>query len=783
MKKTIKSRLLAMLFGTAIFTGMCDCSIVLAEDANMIINSTFDSGIDNWSMYHHSDADAEIFAHEGTLAMTISALGSVNYAVQLSSNTVTLEQDAYYQLTFEIASTQERYVDALVQQNGSPYQAYAAQGVNLTAEMQTVDVVFQMKSETSEAKLVFNCGDHNEELSEHTITLDNVVLKQIDESEVEKYEPYEPPILINQVGYQFDARKIAVFRDVTTQTTFSVVNAQTNEIVYTGDLYGEKENAAAEEINWYGDFSKVTASGEYYITCGELDASYTFTIGKGVYSNLLDDTVRMLYLQRCGCAVEDDIYGHPACHINEATIYGTEETIDVSGGWHDAGDYGRYVVPAAKAIADLLLAYECNPSIHSDSVGIPESNNGIPDILDEARYEIEWMLKMQAESGGVYHMVICEGLPGNVMPDKETSMQYIIPISTTATANFCAVMAMAVEYYAEIDEAFADTCYTAAENAWAFLQANPDLIMNVVTDVSDGAYSDTRDGDERYWAACQMYRLTGDSSYLDAIDDITSTYYKDGLEWHMVGHYGNIALLTMENADTTTNHYAKADEMLYNWVNEYKTTSEETGYQTAIDRFTWGSNMSVANAGIVLAVAGNLEDSVEYAGVVQAQLDYLLGRNPNGICYVTGCGTVSPENPHHRPSLAKGQAMPGMLVGGVNSDLADPIAEKYLADTPSAKCYIDQSGSYSTNEITIYWNPPLIYLISMIAEPASYAVRGDVNVDGEFTTADIVMLKEWLMNIPDSTLTDWKSGDLCEDNVIDVFDLYIMKRELLGKSE
>lgn len=781
MRKPIRFRMLAMLCSAVIFATVCSYGSVAAEDTNMITNSDFESGIDNWSMYHHSDADAEIFAQDGMLAMTISALGSVNYAVQLSANTVTLEQDAYYQLAFDIASTQERYVDALVQQNGSPYQAYAAQGVNLTNEMQTVEVVFQMTAETSEAKLVFNCGDHNETLSQHTITIDNVILKQVDESEIESYEPYEPPILINQVGYSTDSQKIAVFRNIAAETSFSVVNAQTNEIVYTGELYGETENAAADEINWYGDFSEVTAQGCYYITCGELDASYTFTIGDAVYSDLLDDAVRMLYLQRCGCAVEDDTYGHSICHINEATIYGTDQTIDVSGGWHDAGDYGRYVVPGAKAVADLLLAYEFNPAVHSDNIGIPESGNGVPDILDEARYEIEWMLKMQSSSGGVYHMVICDGLPGHVMPDKETDMQYIIPISTTATADFCAVMAMAAEYYADIDADFAETCHIAADNAWTFLQENPDLIMDVVTDVSDGAYSDSRDGDERYWAACQMYRLTNDSSYLDAIDSITSTYYKDGLEWHMVGHYGNIALLTMENADTSTTHYAKAKEMLSNWVNEYMTTCGETGYQTAIDRFTWGSNMSVANAGIVLAVADRLENNEDYVDAAKLQLDYLLGRNPNGICYVTGYGTVSPVNPHHRPSLAVGQAMPGMLVGGVNSDLSDPIAVKYLSDMPSAKCYIDESGSYSTNEITIYWNSPLIYLISMVTEQESVNIRGDVNSDGEFTNDDIATLKEWVHGCPDTALADWKAGDLYEDDVIDVLDLYVMKRELFDK--
>ena len=778
MKKQFMKRCAAMLCSAALLTGIAGSPLVHAETGNLITNSTFDSNIDGWSYYAHSDASASIAHENGMLAMTVTALGSVNYAVQLSSNSVTLNQGSYYRLSFDISSTAERYIDAIVQQNGGSYQAYAAQGLNLTSEPQSISVTFAMEQETVEAKLVFNCGNHSEVLPEHTIYIDHVVLEEVDESQVETYDPYEPPITTNQLGYKTDASKIAVFRDITTETEFSVVNADSEEIVYTGKLYGEWENTSAEEINWYGDFSELNEPGSYYIFCGELDASYPFEISDNVYDVLLDDTIRMLYLQRCGCEIKDETFAHPACHTGFATVYGTSEQIDVSGGWHDAGDYGRYIVPAAKAVADLLLAYDANPSIHSDRIGIPESGNGVPDILDEARYEIERMLKMQTESGGVYHQVNSETNPGAVMPEKETGEQFLAPVSTAATADFCAVMAMAYESYYDIDTEFAQTCLTAAEKSWTYLQENPDLIFESPEDLSNVGYSDSRDGDERYWAACQMYRATGDSAYLDAIDSITGTYYKDGLEWHMVGHYGNIALLTMEGIDTQSAEYAKAKEMLFNWVNVYTTNINETGYETAITTYSWGSNMTIANSGIVLSLAYELTGDESYMTAAEKQLHYLLGRNPNGMCYVTGYGTASPQNPHHRPSLAKGQAMKGMLVGGVNSDLADSTAQKYLADTPPAKCYVDDSGSYSTNEITIYWNSPLIYLLSMTEEKqAAETIRGDVNADGRFSVADAVMLQKWLLCAGD--ITDWQAGDLCGDEKLDVFDLCLMKRELL----
>ena len=138
-------------------------------------------------------------------------------------------------------------------------------------------------------------------------------------------------------------------------------------------------------------------------------------------------------MQRCGMELTADIAGdfaHPACHTDIATVYGTDEQIDVTGGWHDAGDYGRYVVPGAKTVADLFLSYEESEAANGDDFGIPESGNGVPDLLDEARYELEFFFKMQADNGGVYHKVTCAVFPETVMPQDETDPLIICPIST-----------------------------------------------------------------------------------------------------------------------------------------------------------------------------------------------------------------------------------------------------------------------------------------------------------------------------------------------------------------
>lgn len=750
-----------------------------ASAVNLIKNSTFDSGTSDWGIYKESGGSATLSTDNGRLAMNISKLGSVSYACQLYYDIIPLYENGVYRLSYEISSSVPRYVEGMIQQNGGEYTAYVWDGINLTTEPQTIEHEFTMSYETDiMAKLCFNCGaQKNTEDVAHTIYLDNVTLELIDDSNVDYGEigPYEPDIMTNQVGYKPDDRKIAVFRDVTDETSFTVINADTEQVVHTGELYGQTENYTADETDWLGDFSAVTEPGTYYISCGALDQSYAFKIEENVYGKLLDDTVKMLYLQRCGCEVVDDTFGHSACHTSLATVYGTNEQIDVSGGWHDAGDYGRYIVPAAKTIADLLYAYQEAPELYGDNLGIPESGNGIPDVLDEARYELEWMLKMQASSGGVYHKVSCATFPGYVMPQYENGKLIVTPVSTTATADFCASMALAYEFYYDIDKNFAEKCLAAAEKAWEFLEANPNLIFENPEDIVTGEYGDGSDKDERYWAAAQMYRATKSETYLTKLQSLT---VKTGLDWSTVGDYGSIAILTMKDVDTTASIYTRALSSLKKQADKFVTATNNSPYGVAISSFNWGSNMTVANAGVVLGTMYKATGDESYLLCAKDNLNYLLGKNPNGTCYVTGYGTVAPLCPHHRPSMAVNAPMPGMLVGGVNSRLEDSAAKAYLANTAPAKCWVDNWESYSTNEITIYWNSPLTYLLSLTetASAPAESVEGDVNADGSFNVADVTAVQNYLVR--NGELADWQAGDIVDDDRIDVFDLIEMKKKL-----
>lgn len=781
MKMRSIKRSAAVVLSAALMATVVQVLPLTASAKNYISNSTFESGTSGWGTYKESGGVCSLSTSDGKLALKVSNVGTLNYSVQVFYDILPLYQNGVYRLKYDISCSIDRYAEGMIQQNGGTYQAYTWKGLDLTPTPQTIDYEFTMKEETDiMAKLVFNCGTQGENLPEHTIYLDNVSLELVDDSKVDysSDKPYEAQILTNQVGYQPQSQKLVVMRGNTTETSFSVVNADTQKVVYTGKLSEAQNNSSANETNRVGDFSEVTDSGKYYITCNGLDDSYQFTISDDAYGSLLDESVKMLYLQRCGVEVKDSVFGHTACHDAMATIYHTSDKIDVSGGWHDAGDYGRYVVPGAKAVADLLYAYDANPQLYSDSIGIPESGNGVPDILDEARFELEWMLKMQASSGGVYHKVSCATFPGYVAPTAEKNELIVTPISTTATADFCASMAMAYEFYQDIDKDFATKCLTAAEKAWGYLENNPNLIFSNPADISTGDYGDTSDKDERYWAAAQLYRATKNEKYSSAL---SSMIVRTGLDWSTVGDYGNIALMTMDGIDKDSDFYRKAMSAIVNQAEGFAKTYKNNPYGSAISKYNWGSNMTIANAGIVLALAYQVTGDETFLQAATGQLDYLLGKNPLGTCFVTGFGTVAPEHPHHRPSMAANQAMKGMLVGGVNSSLEDSAAKAYCADAPAAKCYVDNSESYSTNEITIYWNSPLTYLLSLTDETSigSDTVKGDVNADGKCTMADAVALQKYLLGETKS-LSDWKAGDVNVDGKLNAVDLTQLKRILVG---
>ena len=662
----------------------------------------------------------DIEAKGGACEVNISGIGTAEHGCQVYFDGFAMANGCKYRMCFDITSSVERMFEWRIQLNGGDYHAYASDRVNIGPETVSVDYEFTMEETSDPApRLAFNLGKYEgfEDIGAHTVTIDNVSLFVVDGSnaEVIKGCPVPIQVKVNQIGYKPDDVK-SVLVTSPDDEKFKVVNVSTNETVYIGTYSAAAFDPAMGTSVRIGDFSEVTAPGSYLIISSPSGASYEFDIGDGLYDDIYKDVVLMLYNQRCGTKLEASVSGdfaHDACHTQEATVYGdtSGKTYDVSGGWHDAGDYGRYVVPGAKTVEELFLAYE-DFDYTADDIGIPESGNGVPDLLDEARYELEWMLKMQDEAtGGVYHKVTGLTFPGMVLATEETEDMVLAPISYAATADFVAVMAKASVNYAQYDQAFADTCLAAAKKGYDFMKANPDMGgFKNPDEILTGEYPDVGLTDETFWAAAELYLATLDDGYLADTKEAIDTKYNTGLGWAGIGGYALYDLAKAEGIDSGLQSNAKEKFLA---VAHKKLSSCQTSHiSIGIETYPWGSNMVVAGDGMYLLMASKLEDDPAYLEYAQKQRDYIFGFNGTGYCYVTGYGDLSPQDTHHRPSQALGKTMPGMLVGGADENLEDPYASAVLYGKPGALAYVDNSQSFSCNEITIYWNSPLIYLMT-----------------------------------------------------------------------
>lgn len=694
---------------------------------NLIENGDFSDGLTNWMIYTEGGTANQVVTEDGEMEIQVTDVGTLDYAIQPYYDGFSLDQGCEYSYSFDVHATTERTMQWRLQLNGGDYHAYVSDLITVNEEVQHVTCDFVMEEPSDPApRLCINMGMAEgcpEDLGEHSVYFDNFALYLTDSSgRVDSAtESNAVSINVDQVGYLPDAEKIAVIRAEAGSEVggaFDVVNTETDEVVFSGELTDAKENTASEEATAIADFSEVTEAGTYKIVTEQYGESFAFTIGDAVYADLTDQAIRLFYLQRCGEAVEDEIFAHDVCHSEGAIRYNSEQSslVDTTGGWHDAGDYGRYTVAGAKAAADLMLTYETYGDSFGDDTGIPESGNGVPDLLDEVRYELDWMLKMQdPDTGGVYHKVTCENFPGSVMPEEETNQLILAPISTTATADFAAAMAMAARVFEGTDAEFSQTCLTAAELAWTYLEQTPNdgIGFQNPSSISTGAYDDKEDMDERYWALAELYKTTKDAAYLSLLKEYDVNEIEAALGWQTVGTYGMYAYLT---SGDTGDYYTAVETKFFDAADAALAKAEEDAYGVALgsEDYCWGSNMSVANNGMLFLMADQLKPDEAYLAAAEKQLHYLLGTNTNSYCFVTGFGTLSPQSVHHRPSEAKGVAMTGMLVGGPDAALEDPYAQATLKDAPPAACYVDNVQSYSCNEITIYWNSPFVYLLTGI---------------------------------------------------------------------
>ena len=552
--------------------------------------------------------------------------------------------------------------------------------------------------------------------------------------------------LMNQLGLYPDAEKTVVYpgndanglevRDLNGKTVLKLDAPDVYDWEYSG-----------EEVQTF-DISAIKTPGTYRLFRGGAYVGSPITVGKNVYEDLVKASLKWFYYQRASMPLLPQYAGkwaRAAGHMDDKVIiYGSDKvtggkgagkTIKSDRGWYDAGDYGKYIVNSGITVWTLLEIYENFPK-YADSLSwnIPREFGKLPLLLEEVRYNLDWMLTMQDKDGGVYHKVSTLKFCGSVQPEDDTAPRYAIIKNVTASLDFAGVMAQASVVYRKFDKAYADKMLKAAESAYAWAKKNPKAFYKQPSDVNTGSYAPgNEDGkDEFRWAAAELYRAKavagakGDKAAAGYLKDLKGNAFSPNGAWW--GDMNMIAAfrVALDSALFDKDVVAAAKKTVMNEANNLRAVGDTSAYRLPAFPWSWnwGSNSAMANNGMVLVHAYLLTGDKSYLDGAQQCLDYLLGKNPQDITYVTGFGYRSPRNPHHRPSESDfvDDPVPGMLVGGphlgkqdINLDGKEPWkCPNYAAADKPALAYIDNRCSYATNEVAINWNAPLAYLAAAL---------------------------------------------------------------------
>ncbi len=516
-----------------------------------------------------------------------------------------------------------------------------------------------------------------------------------------------------------------------------------------------------EAANWYlsgedvysFNFSEIETPGTYRAYIPGLGVSDSFRIGNDALNHAAYTTAHAFYYQRCGIPLlepysekrftrpidhEYDLNGrkidaafHPS--LPETPLYSGEgpgTMADAHGGWHDAGDYGKYLPTAAAALWYLFTGYDMEPAKFSDGTwNIPESGNGTPDLLDETRGEVDWMARMQGPDGGVYHKLTSQKWVKG-MPQDEGAPRNFFEKTTHDTALAAAVFACASRLWKQYDREASDFYMERAIKAWDFLKQHPEETpkggFRNPPGNTTGEYRDTEDIDNRLWAAAELYRATGKDDYRDYFENWWINTQEHSWGWNAWRHFYRSAYWAYlrapwPGANTEIKRkiheglIAKADSTLkLTYSNPYR-----NGARLDVPEWIgWGEFTQSSQYAFLLLQAWTLEKERKYWMAALANLDTQLGANPLSMSFITGLGYRYPRDPLHLPSLYDGEEdpVPGLPIFGASAHLPNnqpyyiasqedknshPPSKATMDPYPILRRYIDAHELVPMSEFTI----------------------------------------------------------------------------------
>ncbi len=499
---------------------------------------------------------------------------------------------------------------------------------------------------------------------------------------------------------------------------------------------------------WWFDFSDVTTPGTYTVVDSEKNVrSVEFEIDDNVYRSLLKHAVRMFFYQRAGfakaAAQAGADWADGASHLGKgqdseahAWTAKTDENLvrDLRGGWYDPGDSNRYTAWASGTAITLLHAFEENPSSFGDNFGIPESANGVPDLLDEVKYSIDWVVRMQNTDGSLLCIL---GADGASPPSATTGPSYYGPATTNASLMGAALFAYASKIYGARSESdlktFASDLKARAAKAWTWAEANPNVIYYNNDDSkqpgSGGLGAGGQEVDDagrlfsKFQPAAFLYALTGEDSYRNFAEANWSKILGPGspTEWDMeradaAVYFAGLGGVTPSVAS------AIMTQLTTNVGNALSVVaSSKDPYRAHLSNYTWSSNqIKMAQARLFqhLAKHGSSDTAGEAAAAAEDYVHYLHGVNPLGLVYLTNMQKAGAEHSaktlfhfwfadrspkwDETTATTPGPA-PGYLTGGPNSSFAPDSCCTAPQGDPAYQCY--GSGDFALCSHS--WSPPL----------------------------------------------------------------------------
>ncbi len=570
-------------------------------------------------------------------------------------------------------------------------------------------------------------------------------------------------IRLNQLGYLPRERKVAVaFSEKARQgATFELLDASTGRRVWGPAPVG-KELGRYGRFPWHVelDFSGFSVPGRYRLRLVETgDVSLPFRIGKDVYREAPRAILTFLRQQRCGY----NPFLDEVCHTRDArTVEGPVPDgtyLDVSGGWHDAADYLRYLLTSSNTVGRLLLSFRLAPDVFADSVdalGHPFPN-GVPDVLDEARWGLEWMLKMHPAPDQLYHQVADDrDHSGWDLPYEDTSDYGWGPgsyrvvyyatgkpqglgkykSSSTGVANlagrYAAAMAMAAEVFAELDPPFAQRCLRAGQEVYRLGLKQPGCQEGTPHN-APYRYHESTWADDMEWGAAELFRATGDSFYLSQAVKFarrigaTSWMGRDSVRHYEfypffnVGHFALFDFADPALRDTLTGYYREG-------IQACLRRAQGNPYGVGVP-FVWCSNNLTAALVNQILLYEKMTGDRRFHALLQAHRDWLLGRNPWGVSQFVGLPRdgVTPQHPHSVIAAETGRTILGGLVDGpVYASIFNSLKGIHLSGVDPLALfqsdlvvYHDDLWDYSTNEPTLDGTAEALVFLSVLARSAN----------------------------------------------------------------